>query len=51
MGGKEGKVFRNHYKGDMDKAGGWKQGREMEMAVGGGQCGGLNTDNCTRTAQ
>ena len=34
MRGKGGRVFRNDYKGHMDKtkAGGWKQGREVRMA-------------------
>ena len=33
-GGKEGRVFRNNYKGHMDKTkGGWKQGREEGLAV------------------
>ena len=39
MGGKGGRVFRNIYKGHMDKnKGGWKQGREVRIAgvgVGG----------------
>ena len=34
MGGRGGRVFRNNYKGHMDKTeGGWKQGREVWMAV------------------
>ena len=33
MGGKGGRVFRNYYKGHMDKAKeGWKQGREVGTA-------------------
>ena len=38
-----GRVFRNNYKGHMDKTkgGGWKQGREVALAgVGGVVCGG-----------
>ena len=32
-----GRVFRNNYKGHMDKTnGGWKQGREVGMAGVGG---------------
>ena len=39
--GKGGRVFRNNYKGHMDKTkGGWKQGREVGMAGVGGSCGG-----------
>ena len=31
--GKEGRVFRNNYKGHRDKTkGGWNQGREVGMA-------------------
>ena len=31
--GKRGRVFRNNYKGRLDKTkGGWKQGREVGMA-------------------
>ena len=43
-GGKEGRVFRNNYKGHMDKTKeGWKQGREVGMTgVGGGE---VNADN------
>ena len=40
-GGKKGRVFRNKYKGRMDKTKvGWKQGREEGMArvVVGGEC-------------
>ena len=41
MGGKEGRVFRNNYKGHMDKTkGGWNQGREVGMAGVGGSGGG-----------
>ena len=37
MGGKRGRVFRNNYKGHMDKnKGRWKQGREVGMAGVGG---------------
>ena len=39
MGGKVGRVFRNNYKGHMDKTKGrWDQGREVGMAgvTGGG---------------
>ena len=45
MGGDNGgKVFRNNYKGHMDKTKGqWKQRREVEMAG----VGGINADNCT----
>ena len=34
----EGKVFRNNYKGHMDKTkgGGWNQGRKVGMAGVGG---------------
>ena len=33
MGGKGRRVFRNNYKGHMDKTKwGWKQGREVVMA-------------------
>ena len=40
MGEKEGRVFRNNYKGHMDKArGGWKQGRGVGMA-GVSRCSG-----------
>ena len=38
MGGKEGRVFRNNYRGHMDKTKvGWDQGKEVGMAgvVGG----------------
>ena len=42
MGRKGGTVFRNNYKGHMDKTkAGWKQGREVGMAgVGRGVVGG-----------
>ena len=46
MGGNNGReggqVFRNNYKGQMDKTKvGWKQGREVRMAgVGWGSGGG-----------
>ena len=41
MGRKEGRVFRNNYKGHRDKTKGeWNQGREMGMSgVGGGMVG------------
>ena len=44
MGGKEERVFRDNYKGHMDKTkGGWNQGREVGLAgVGWGE----NADNC-----
>ena len=38
LGGDNGrKVFRNNYKGQMDKTKGkgWKQGREVDLAGGG----------------
>ena len=39
-----GRVFRNNYKGHMDKTkageGGWKQGREVGLAGVGGESGG-----------
>ena len=39
--GKRGRVFRNNYKGHMNKTkGGWKQGREVRMAGVGGSGGG-----------
>ena len=39
-GGKGGRVFRNYYKGHMDKTkGGWKQGREKCLAGVGGSGG------------
>ena len=38
---KGGRVFRNNYKGHMDKTkGGWDQGREVGMAGVGGSGGG-----------
>ena len=41
MGGKGGRVFRNNYKGHMDKTKwGWNQGREVGMAAGAGGGGG-----------
>ena len=41
MGRKGRRVFRNNYKGHMDKTKrGWKQGREVEMAGIGGVVGG-----------
>ena len=43
MGGKGGRVFRNMYKGHMDKTKGrWDQGREMGMTGMVGE----NADNC-----
>ena len=40
MGKKEGRVFRDNYKGHMDKTKGrWKQGREVGMAGVGGSGG------------
>ena len=46
-GGEEGgRVFRNNYKGHMDKSkGGCIQGREVGMAGDGGVVG-VNADNC-----
>ena len=39
--GEAGRVFRNNYKGHMDKTKvGWKQGREVGMAGVGGSCEG-----------
>ena len=47
MRGKEGSVFRNIYKGHMDKTkGSWDQGWEVEMAGVGGMVG-ENGGNCT----
>ena len=47
MGGNRGRVFRNNYKGHMDKSkGGWDQGKEVVTAWVGGSGGG-NEDNCT----
>ena len=42
MEGKEGRVFRNNYKGHMDKTkGGWNQRREVGVGgVGGDRWGG-----------
>ena len=47
MGGDNGgRVFRNNYKGHMDKTKvGWKQGREVEMAGVGVECWRVNA-NC-----
>ena len=40
-GGKGGRIFRNYYKGHIDKTkGGWKQGREVGMAGVEGSGGG-----------
>ena len=45
-GEKGRRVFRNNYKGHMDKTKwGWNQGREVGM-VGGGQWWGIDVDNC-----
>ena len=44
MEGKVGRVFRNNYKGHMDKTKeGWYQGWEVGMA----EVVGENGDNCT----
>ena len=41
MGGNRGRVFRNNYKGHMDKTKrGWNQGRGVGMAGMGGMVGG-----------
>ena len=50
MGGDKGRgrVFRNNYKGHMDKTeGDWKQGREGGVTGVGGDWWGVNADNCT----
>ena len=52
MGGENGenggRVFRNNYKGHMDKTKGlWKQGRKVGMAGVEGEWWGINADNCT----
>ena len=48
MAGKGGRVFRNNYKGRMDKTkGGWNQGREVWMAGVGGELLGGYGDNST----
>ena len=40
-------VFRNNYKGHMDKTkGGWKPGREVGIAGVVRKWSGLNADNC-----
>ena len=40
-GGRGGRVFRNNYKGRMDKTKGrWDQGREVGLARVGGSSGG-----------
>ena len=50
-GGKRGRIFRNNYKGHMDKTKwGWKQGREVGIAgvgwgVVGGKCRQLYLNN------
>ena len=45
-----GRVFRNNYKGHMDKTkGGWNQGREVGMAGVGVEWWGENAENCTCT--
>ena len=47
-GGKGRKVFRNIYKGHMDKTKrGWNQGREVEMVRVGREWWEVNADNCT----
>ena len=50
MWGKEGRVFRNNYKGHMDKT---KDGVESVEGGGdgwgGGECWGEKADNCTWT--
>ena len=44
--GEREKGFRNNYKGHMDKTKGeWKQGREIGMAGGGGNCRLLYLNN------
>ena len=50
MGGKRGRVFRNNYKGHIDKnnGGGIKGGR-WKWLVCVGEWGGVNEDNCTLT--
>ena len=46
MGGKWGGVFRNNYKGLIDKTKAeWNQGREVEMAGARGRW--AREDNCT----
>ena len=49
MGGKGGRVFRNNYKGLMDKTKvKWNQGKQVEMPrVGAGEWWGENSDNYT----
>ena len=48
MGRKGGRIFRNSYKGRMDKTkGGWVQRREMGMGGVGGKWWGENENNCT----
>ena len=43
---KGGRVFRNNYKGHMDKTKGvWNQGREVGMAVVWGKCRQLYLNN------
>ena len=47
-GAKGGRVFRNIYKGHMDKTNeAWNQGEVVGMAGVGGQWWGENADNCT----
>ena len=49
MGGKQGKDFRNNYKGHMDKTKRqWNQWQEVGIA-GVGAWSGKNGDNCTST--
>ena len=46
-GGKRGRVFRNNYKGHMDKTKeGEKQGKEVGMAGAVGGVVWVNADNC-----
>ena len=46
-GGKGRRVFRNNYKGHMDKTKkGWKQGREVGLARVGREWWWVNADNC-----
>ena len=48
MGGKGRRVFRNNYKGHMDKTkGGWDHGIEVRMAGVGREWWEENADNCT----
>ena len=48
MRGKGRRVFRNNYKGHMDKTkGGWDRRGEVGMAGVGGKRWRENADNCT----